>query len=310
MLNFLYDKLYFDIVSFSNFITSYFTDKTPKLIHYPDEYTICFYPKYNEPIVISDSKIKRIKFCEEPWDHIYSIFDKPIDNLPDTIEQLFLPKLYNGQIINLPKKLIELKLGTKYSKPLENLPKTLELLYLPDNYNYQIELPKKLKILYTNQYFIMKNKLPKKLLKLYMVPAYFNPTDNEKKIEKIKKFPKYLQELKILEYYNFDLDNLPDKLIYLELPQKYSYKIIYPQTLKKLCIWQNSPVKNNIPEFIDELFINFSSEIDDKENYIDNIPSSVRKISVDFEKNMKYIKKIPWGCKINFRINIIKYSII
>jgi hypothetical protein len=189
----------------------------------------------------------------------------------------------------------------KYLKLLENLPKTLELLYLPENYNYQIELPKKLKILYANQYFIFQNKLPKKLVTLKATPYYLNQMDNKK-----IKFPKYLQELMLIYNYNFDLDNLPNTLVYLELPEKYSNKIIFPQSLKKLFFWQNSPIKNNIPEFIEELFINFSKEIDDKANYIENVPVGIKKISVDFEKNIKYIKKIPWGCEINFRIKIIR----
>ena len=63
-----------------------------------------------------------------------------IDNLPNSIEELYLLEYFNLELNNLPNsiKLISVHEKSKYNKELNNLPSSLEKLYLPDKYNKEI----------------------------------------------------------------------------------------------------------------------------------------------------------------------------
>ncbi len=182
----------------------------------------------------------------------------PLDNLPDTIENLII-KNNTHELNNLPYKLKKLKLDFGFiNKQLDFLPENLESLSigLKLNFNNSIEnLPrnlKNLKIINFSQNSQIKINIPPNLKNLNYSAYYLNFDLNELPdsievlqinilksglyetgiCEKINNFPSNLKLL-ILNEYNYDLDNLPESLEYLGL-DKFSGKIKYPSNLKYL----------------------------------------------------------------------------
>ena len=74
-----------------------------------------------------------------------------IDNLPNTIEELYLYSRFNLELNNLPNSIKKISFGkySKYNKSLNNLPRSLEEINLP--YGTEIEIknkPENCKIIY------------------------------------------------------------------------------------------------------------------------------------------------------------------
>ncbi len=65
-------------------------------------------------------------------------FDKPIDNLPNTIIHLTLDHSFNQAIDNLPNTITHLRLGTLFNQPIDNLPNSITHLTLSSFYNNKI----------------------------------------------------------------------------------------------------------------------------------------------------------------------------
>ncbi len=73
------------------------------------------------------------------------MFNYPVNNLPTGLKKLTLGFTFNQEVEFLPG-LTYLKLGNEFNKPLDNLPNTLESLFLGDEFNNFIDnLPNKLK---------------------------------------------------------------------------------------------------------------------------------------------------------------------
>jgi hypothetical protein len=66
--------------------------------------------------------------------------NKIIDNLPNSIEELYLGEYFNSELNNLPNsiKIISFVKYSKYNRELNNLSKSLEKLYLPEKYDKKI----------------------------------------------------------------------------------------------------------------------------------------------------------------------------
>lgn len=85
-------------------------------------------------------KIKEIKFDFD------SKFNNLIDNLPDHITKLELPKNFFQPINKLPSNLIELDLGNDFNHPINNLPSSIEKLKLSYEFNQSVQkLPANIK---------------------------------------------------------------------------------------------------------------------------------------------------------------------
>jgi hypothetical protein len=89
--------------------------------------------------------------------------------------------------------------------------------------------------------------------------------------------------------------------------QRCKNKIVFPQSLNVLNFWAHQEIKNHIPNCIEKLFINncfiqkkgSNVDYDDIEyNYITNLPSSIKEITINNKIDMILIKKIPFGCII------------
>jgi hypothetical protein len=77
------------------------------------------------------------------------MFNKSIDELPDTVEVLFFCQnsKFNKVIKKFPSSLRELYLGDNYDKPLVNLPNSVEILHfsIKSLFNLEIQYPVNLK---------------------------------------------------------------------------------------------------------------------------------------------------------------------
>ena len=150
---------YFDtIIGYNPNIVIYdfvFDENPIKKIYFPDS--------FNKNIDFLPCTLKVLIFPTN------SVFDKPINDLPISLEVLSTGNSFNQTINNLPKNLIHLMLGSKFNQPIKKLPQylktlifnnlntygyelncipnSLENLYLPLNYNNLIPLPDKYKFI-------------------------------------------------------------------------------------------------------------------------------------------------------------------
>ncbi len=90
-----------------------------------------------------------------------SIFNLPLNNLPNTIKKIFLGYSFNTQLDNLPSSLELLKLGCCYNQSLDYLPESLNILILNTKNIPIYNLPISLKVL-VSKTDIQINNLPNK----------------------------------------------------------------------------------------------------------------------------------------------------
>ena len=63
----------------------------------------------------------------------------------------------------------------------------------------------------------------------------------------------------------------------------------------ELKFWSNSYIKNQIPNYVEFITIIF---LHNDNEYITNIPSSIKKIKINNKNKIHLIKKIPYLCTI------------
>lgn len=111
-----------------------------------------------------------------------SSFNQPIDNLPDSVEEIFffsIPEPYvffNQPINNLPRNLKKLQLSEDFNHSLDNLPHSLELLILRYEFNKPVDfLPMNLKVLTIDGNFNQSiDNLPDSLEFLFFSPRIYD----------------------------------------------------------------------------------------------------------------------------------------
>jgi hypothetical protein len=72
---------------------------------------------------------------------------------------------------------------------------------------------------------------------------------------------------------------------------------VLPKSIKKISLWSHCNLINNLPLQIEEVYIKFSYD-DTYNKEVNNLPITLKKITIDDEKYLKYITKIPFGCNI------------
>jgi hypothetical protein len=65
-----------------------------------------------------------------------------------------------------------------------------------------------------------------------------------------------------------------------------------------LNFWSRFIFKNNIPDFVEIIDINFGDDSNNTHDDITNIPSNLKKIRISDKNKIKFIKKSPFGCII------------
>jgi hypothetical protein len=223
-------------------------------------------------------------------------------DIPYNLTDLYFGRIYNKQIKRgiLPMTLVKIIFGEKYNQEIcpNILPNNLQYLQFGRDFNKQINinvLPVKLSHLIfagTYNYLITYNTLPKNLVHLAF---NFNKYEINEYV-----LPDTLTHLKLGYNYNYKIkkDVLPSNLVYLELGGIYSHILKdIPVTLTTVYICgsnENKIVIDNLPNTIVNLIF-FNLEIE-----ITNLPTSVKNIKLmcHSQLTLRYLNKIPFGCKI------------
>lgn len=158
--------------------------------------------RFNQEIKDISFNIKKIIFGFS--------FNKNLDYLPDSIEEIefYYDSTFNSNLSNLPNSLKKLTLGHRFSQSINSLPSELEYLKLSSCYNQEIKIfPQKLKCLY------FYNNKPSEYFDHDIRANNFNN--------------------KLINFYNWDLINLPNNLIEIKYPEEYKFPIKkIPDSLK------------------------------------------------------------------------------
>jgi hypothetical protein len=97
---------------------------------------------------------------------------------------------------------------------------------------------------------------------------------------------------------------LPDSLHTLSFGVWFNQEIkenVLPKSIKKIGLFSHCDFINNLPLWIEEVYIQFIGNGRDKE--VNNLPMTLEKIIIEDEKYLKYITKIPFGCDIVIKKN-------
>jgi hypothetical protein len=128
--------------------------------------------------------------------------------------------------------------------------------------------------------------------------------------QKIKEnvLPKTLTNLTLEGMYNQEIGEniLPSSLIYLKLGSHFNHTTVIPKTVIELAFNSESTIKNNIPDFIENITIFFGDNNIVYET-IENLPSTIKIIKVDYMNKINLITKIPFGCIVK-KLNKFKYD--
>jgi hypothetical protein len=71
-----------------------------------------------------------------------------------------------------------------------------------------------------------------------------------------------------------------------------------PKSIKKISLYSHCNLINNLPLWIEEVHIKFNYDNDKDNKEITNLPITLERITINDEKYLKYITKIPFGCDI------------
>ena len=88
---------------------------------------------------LANTKLKKINLSDE--------FNKPLDNLPITLEELYIKYKFNLLLDNLPANLKVLSFTefSNFNFPLDNLPTSLKILVIGKKFNHPLDkLPESL----------------------------------------------------------------------------------------------------------------------------------------------------------------------
>ena len=177
-------------------------------------------------------------------------YDDKLDDLPDSLESLYLPRYFNQPINNLPKSLKKLSIGDFYghdefNHPIDNLPNSLEYLKLGGKFNQSVDfLPNSLKIIIIDGQFNQPiDNLPNTLEKLYLGKKNSLYQFNQS----INNLPKSLKLLLLnISTDYIIINNLPDELEELIL-KNFEINCTIPKNIKKISLL-NDKLINKIPK--------------------------------------------------------------
>jgi hypothetical protein len=82
----------------------------------------------------------------------------------------------------------------------------------------------------------------------------------------------------------------------LTFGHSFNQEIFFPKSLIELDFYAISIIKNNIPEYIENIIVYFYNN--GLEQKITNLPSSIKRIKINDMSQIHLIEKIPFGCII------------
>jgi len=200
---------------------------------------------------------------------------------------LSLPYTFNDELINLPPGIKEIifvedndsSKYSKFNKNVDHLPNTITHIKFGKYFNNNVDnLPDSII-----------SKLPKSATHLVFGRLFDKNIDN---------LPTSLINLTLGHYFDKNIDNLPNSIMYLTLGYNFNQIINkFPSSLVEFGFYSNSIVRNNIPDFIENIVIYFDI-FNRLNNHITNIPSNIKKIKINYKNKIHFIKKIPFDCII------------
>ena len=199
--------------------------------------------KYNQEIILPHNLIS-LKTG-------YS-FNQKLDNLPQTLNYLYLNLMYEQEINTLPENiiLIEFTSNSNFNKTIDHLPNRLQHLRLCSNFNHKINnLPNTLTYLELGTDFNHNlDNLPNSLIVLKLDYSFDNPLDN---------LPSSLQCLLIYGKYNRPLNNLPFNLKILRTSNNFNNSLSYlPDSITHILLgYQFDKQIIKLPTMIEEVII-------------------------------------------------------
>lgn len=219
------------------------------------------YSQFNKNVDILPNSLEEIYFG-------YS-FDKPVDNLPENLIRIFFDNNFNQPVNKLPIKLKEIHFGISFNQSVDYLPNFLEKIYFEGSFNHCIDnLPDTLN-----------------LISLFSI---FN-----KKINKLPKNLEYFQ-LNYRNNYNYDYDiPLCENLKYLEICPDFNSKFTINNKLENLICYFNFVDKINLPESLKSLTLYHENQY-----LIDNLPNSIEEIIFGWWWKKLELDNLPNSIKI------------
>jgi hypothetical protein len=160
--------------------------------------------------------------------------------------------------------------GNYFNQPVNNLPSTITHLQFGWKFNQPV------------------NNLPSSITHLKFKYDFNQQIDN---------LPNSLISLSLRGDFNQQINHLPDSLKFLNICSDFDQSVNHlPKNLE--CLGFDSVIPmNDIPSHISTIKIIFYPGEQDN-GYIDNLPSTIKKIIVNDITKIHYITKIPFGCEI------------
>lgn len=228
----------------------------PFIIDFPSDLEVLIFSYNKIKIEITEVDLTDkfyIDLTKKQIDKIHKL----LDNLPEKLKTLKIPKYWNYPLDNLPHRLTKLILNedfniplnflpeslkylefspeSVYSQPLDNLPRGLEYLNLQfsNEYKYPIEnFPDSIKYLKIGDHQLNIKKLPKSLKKLLICgPVSFDEVDFDDFNKTNKKY------YKIMYIGQFNVNNK----IQIEIPNSLSEISWYNVKIKNICNYIKIP---------------------------------------------------------------------
>lgn len=259
-------------------------------------------PKIKKIIFNSSSECERTKILLNDNLYVQSIdlsklsYYEDLNELPSNLKKLFLPRNYNKKIKTIPKKLEELNCSCDYYLLLCNsvsndIPTNLKILrLLSSSYNNNkitniffnpnlLELEFESDCMLTN---IVLNNLPNKLIKLKL-PDYSNCD--------LANLPTNLKYLILGKEYTYNLDMLPESIIFIEFPE-------LSDTLYKLNV-----LLHNLPRGLEHLNLQFQNKYMQS---ISNLPDAIKYLEIgEYELE---IKKLPANLEVLSICTLVQFK--
>jgi hypothetical protein len=190
------------------------------------------YNNENENIFDIPDSVKKLDIV------VYTKYSGNITHLPKNLQMLSIWHNFTSYLPHVfPNTLIEIDLTEcEYNNPLNNLPEQLEILRLGTKFNQSIKnLPSRLKQLYIKSHFFNQSidMLPIGLeyleMKIYLQEYEYNFEYNN-----LPNLKTLIVQFPSLPSREFDANNLPDSIEYLELDCKHFPNVVkLPINIKK-----------------------------------------------------------------------------
>lgn len=198
-------------------------------------------------------------------------FNKPIDNLPDTIRTIeFDSKSFNQKINHWPAKLKQLIISYNSNLVFDFFPQTIEHLKMFNYDNTYPSLPISLKIL--SIYKLSSDKDFGSLINLHSLEI------SESDI-KIINFPPNLKKFISYEY-DFPIDNLPKSLNRIKCPIIKNNTILPPKLSYLECTANCERPFDILPKTLTHFVLIWNSNINFESKYLPVLPESLQMLNL------------------------------